>query len=121
MREELKRIRLVLSRAVEPRSIPERKLPDPGLFYGLGKIGSGRRIILIVGHDNTSERDRIIGVDDGLGDAVAVHECSTGRAKIKENIVSLDGAKLCMIARDARVIDDQIIFQPAPDVDDRLG
>ena len=32
----------------------------------------------------------------------------------------LNRAELCMIARDTRIIDHKVIFQPAPDGNDRL-
>ena len=72
------------------------------------------------GQFNPSERDRIVGIKDGLADTVSIHERSPGGAQIDQDIVPLDGAKLCMITRDARIVDHEIVFQPSPDADDRL-
>jgi hypothetical protein len=58
--------------------IQKSNLPDPDLLYCVEKIWSGRRIILIKGQYNTSERDGIIGVNNALADSATVHECSTG-------------------------------------------
>ncbi len=51
--------------------------PSP-LSYRVDEILPGRRIVLLKDQLNPPERDRIIGVNDGLADRASIHEGSTG-------------------------------------------
>lgn len=70
--------------------------------------------------DNTGKRDGVIWVDNCLGNTTPIHEYSPGGVSVGQNIVSIDGAQLGMMARDPWIVDHQIIIEHAPDVYDRL-
>src|SRR5258708_27677477 len=60
-------------------------------------------------------------MEDALIDRLAIYESAAGGIEVEENEPPLDCPKLGVIARNARIIDDQSIVQASAHVDDGLN
>ena len=76
--------------------------------------------ILPVDERHACQGDHVAGEEDGLLDALVVDEGAACRVQVEDHVTTVDLAQLGVDARDAAIVDAQVVVGAAPDVEDGL-